>query len=223
MDTINHGEPESGYIGSIESDCYVGSTFRDVEVLRTTKINIIARGRRYGRMWLLKGLREEYRDSTAMQRQLQKEFEIHSRLLHKSIVHIAGMEKVDGLGLCIVQEWVEGITLAEAMQTGQINSAERRRIIHELTEAVAYIHSQGIVHRDLKPANVMIRDIGREIALIDFGLADTSDYVEIKAPAGTVGFISPEQEDTGGANPADDVYSLGIIMAELTPGYTAIA
>lgn len=216
-------DTESGYIGISGDFCHIDAEMRDIEVIRVTKTNIIARGRRYGRQWFLKGLREEIRDSAVMQRQLQKEFDIHSRLQHPSVVQAVGMENIHGLGWCIIQEWVEGITLHEALEKDNLNSSEKRRIMRKLVETVAYLHSRGIVHRDLKPSNVMIRDIGKEIVLIDFGLADTADYVEMKGPAGTAGFISPEQADSGGAVPADDVYSLGVIMAGLTPCYSAIA
>ncbi|MDE7386736.1 MAG: serine/threonine protein kinase [Muribaculaceae bacterium] len=214
---------ESRYVIGPETDCYIGSVISDIEIIRLTRTNIIASGRRYGRRWFLKGLREELRDSAVMLRQLQKEFEIHSRLRHPSIAQVIGLENIDGLGLCIVQEWVDGITLHDALHKDDLNPSERRRIIRDLTATVAYLHSQGIVHRDLKPSNVMIRQIGREIVLIDFGLADTADYVEIKGAAGTPGFISPEQMMSGGAEPADDVYSLGVIMAEMTPCYARIA
>lgn len=216
-------EPESGYIGASEADFYAGSTMRDVEVLRVTGTNVIARGRRYGRQWFLKGLRAEFRDSVAMKRQLLKEFELHSRLSHPSIVRAEALEEVEGIGICIVQEWVEGHTLGETLRKGELTSSERRRIMRELTAAVAYLHSCGVVHRDLKPSNVMIRDVGQEVVLVDFGLADSSDYVELKQPAGTPGFISPEQMSDGGANPADDVYSLGVIMREVCPRYGMIS
>lgn len=96
-------ETESGYIGTPDIDRYTGSDIQDVEVIRLTKNNVIARGCRYGRQWFLKGLREELRDSYRMQRQLQKEFEIHSRLRHPSVVQVVGLENINGLGLCIVQ------------------------------------------------------------------------------------------------------------------------
>lgn len=214
-------QSESGFIGTPETDGNIGSQMRDIEVIRVSKTNVIARGRRYGRQWFLKGLREGLRDSAVMQRQLQKEFEIHSRLRHPSVPQLVGLENIDGLGLCIVEEWIEGVTLHEALQQKKIGSSERRRIMRALAETVAYLHSRGIVHRDLKPTNVMIRDISREVVLIDYGLADTADYVEIKGPAGTPGFISPEQERSGGADPPDDVYSLGVMM-RLTSGHNSL-
>ena len=226
MSRSNLNDPtdrESGYLCSDATELYIGSDMRDVEIMRITNTNVIARGRRYGRQWLLKGLREDLRDSAAMRRRLLKEFEIHSRLRHPGVVQAVGLETVDGLGLCIVEEWVEGVTLHEALLKGMLNSTERRRVVRELTQTVAYLHSRGIVHRDLKPSNVMIHDVSGEIILIDFGLADTADYVEIKGPAGTPGFISPEQMENGGANPADDVYSLGVIFRDMLPSYRRLA
>lgn len=215
-------ETESGYVGAAEDSCYVGSSMTDVEVIRVTAVNVIASGRRYGRRWLLKGLREELRESTAMRRQLMKEFEIHSRLLNPAVAQAIGLEEIDGLGVCIVEEWIEGKTLSELIRDGRLSKADRRRIMRDIIDAVAYLHGKGIVHRDLKPANIMVRDAGGEAVLIDFGLADTDDYVELKQAAGTVGYISPEQIKSGGAHTSDDVYSLGVIMLELCPEYGGI-
>ena len=69
----------------------------------------------------------------------------------------------------------------------------------------------------------MLRKSGQGIALIDFGLADSDDYAEMKQPAGTAGFISPEQMENGGTDPADDVFSLGIIMKLLCPEYKSLS
>lgn len=216
-------QTESGFIEPLDTDCIIGSSIGEIEVIRVTKTNVIARGRRYGRLWFLKGLREELRDSAVMQRQIQKEFEIHSRLRHPGVPHVVGLENVAGLGFCIVEEWIEGAPLHSALEKGRLSSSEKRRVMRDVIETAAYLHSRGIVHRDLKPANVMIRDVGGETVLIDYGLADTADYVEIKAPAGTPGFISPEQEENGGASPGDDVYSLGVMMRELSPRHKRIA
>lgn len=220
---LNPEESESGFLEAAEADCYIGSAMRDVEVLHVRGCNIIARGRRYGRQWLIKGLREEYRDSVTMRRQLLKEFEIHSRLRHPNIVQAVALEEIEGLGLCIVQEWVEGPTLHEALRNNSLSSSERMRVVRELIQAVDYLHRNGVVHRDIKPSNVILREIGYEVVLIDFGLADSDDYVEIKQPGGTSGFVSPEQLESGGAEASDDVYSLGVVMGMVSPRYHRIA
>ena len=216
-------EPESGFIGREESDCYLGAAMRDVEIISETASGVIATGRRFGRRWFIKALRPELADASCMRRRLSKEFEIHSRLRHPGLSQAAALEEIDGLGLSIVQEWVEGTNLHEALRQGSLTPSQRRRVLRELTGIVAYLHSCGVVHRDIKPSNVMLRSAGGEVVLVDFGLADTDDYVEIKQPGGTPGFISPEQISSGGANPADDIYSLGVVMRELCPRYSVLA
>lgn len=214
---------ESGYVSREEGECYVGAEMRDVEEIRLTSDNVLARGRRYGRQWFIKSLRKELQGSTTMRRRLIKEFELHSRLRHPNIAQAAGFEEIDGLGPCIVQEWIDGENLHDALRRGNLTDADRRRVVREITRAAAYMHRCGIVHRDIKPSNIMVRNTGHESVLIDFGLADSDDYVEIKAAGGTEGFISPEQRESGGVNPADDVYSLGVVIKEVAPRYRKIA
>lgn len=216
-------EAESGFVGEVDVAGAFGGDITDVEVLRVSQVNVVARGRRHGRQWLLKGLSPELRDTTAGRRQLMKEFEVHSRLCNPAVVQAVDVEEVEGLGPCIVMEWVEGVMLSDLLREGKMPKHERRRIMRDIIVAVEYLHRNGVVHRDLKPANIMVRSAGREIVIIDFGLADTDSYVELKQAAGTRGFISPEQLENGGADPADDVYSIGVIMNELCPEYRRLA
>ncbi|MBD5184570.1 MAG: serine/threonine protein kinase [Bacteroidales bacterium] len=221
MDDFN--DSESGFINEPDKEFGVTTGLTDVEILRISRINVIARGRRFGRRWLLKALRPELRESPSYRRQLQKEFEIHSRLHNPAVVQAVSFEEVEGLGMCIVEEWIEGKNLHNLLQEGKLSKGDRRRIMREIILAVGYLHAHGVIHRDLKPSNVMIRNAGQGVVLIDFGLADTDDYVELKQAAGTPGFISPEQENEQHASITDDIYSLGVIMKELSPEYVGIA
>lgn len=214
---------ESGYVGDDEAECNLSPTFTDISIFRVTTSNTLARATRFGRQWLLKALSPSNKLTTSARRRLMKEFEIHSRLNHPSVVRVAGCETVEDLGECIIMEWIEGSTLMELLQKGELPAAERRRILFEIVDAVAYLHSLGIVHRDLKPSNIMIRRAGGGAVLIDFGLADTDDYVELKQSAGTKGYISPEQIANGGAHTSDDIYSLGVIIRVLYPEYSSLA
>lgn len=220
---IDNREIESGFVIDPVMEFGVQTGMNDVEILHVSKINIIARGRRYGRLWLLKGLREELRDSAPYRRQLQKEFEIHSRLCHPGVVQAVGFENIPGLGFCIIEKWIEGKTLADLLREGVLAYDERQKILLEIITSAGYLHSMGVVHRDLKPANVMIRNVGKSVVLIDFGLADTDDYVELKQAAGTRGFISPEQYAENRISISNDIYSIGVIMKELMPEYASIA
>ncbi|MCH5306754.1 MAG: serine/threonine protein kinase [Prevotella sp.] len=203
----------SGYVMEIFEG--IDTTFTDVEILYTSEVNVVAKAKRYGRWWLLKGLRQ---NEAAYQQRLRKEFEILIQLQHPNIVSAIGIEPVGNLGECIVMEFVDGVTLKEWLQ-GTPKSQERRRVARELTEAVGYVHAKGIVHRDLKPENILITTNGKCVKLVDFGLADTDSHAILKQPAGTLRYMSPEQLQTAVADVRNDIYSLGIIFDEMNLGY----
>ena len=211
----------SGYL----SDSFEGlsQVFTDVEILNTSEVNVVAKAKRYGRWWLLKGLQKDFANEACYKQWLRKELEILIQLQHPNIVSAFALEKVDSLDLCIVMEYVEGSTLREWLH-GKTQRQTRQRIAKELTEAVGYIHSKGIVHRDLKPENIIITHNGENVKLIDFGLADTDSHAVLKQPAGTPRYMSPEQMQNSVADVRNDIYSLGIIFQQmkLGPGYRSI-
>lgn len=216
MKESNYDNAASGYV--TETFEGLSQTFTDVEILHTSEVNIVAKGKRYGRWWLLKGLRQEIAGEASYQQRLRKELEILMQLQHPNIVNAVGMELVDGLGECIVMEFIDGVTLKEWLQ-GTTSQQQRRRIARELTEAVGYTHTKGIVHRDLKPENILITTNGESVKLVDFGLADTDSHAILKQPAGTLRYMSPEQQNTAIADVRNDIYSLGIIFDEMKLGY----
>lgn len=205
----------SGYI----QDTFEGisHTFTDVEIFHTSDANVVAKAKRYGRWWLLKGLRQEVAAERRYQQMLRKELEILMQLQHPTIATAVGLEDVDGLGTCIVMEFVEGITLSEWLK-GPHRQSIRRNVAMELIEAVAYIHSKGIVHRDLKPQNILITSNGNNVKVIDFGLADSDSYAVLKQPAGTHGYMAPEQIQAAKPDVRNDIYSLGIILKQMKLG-----
>lgn len=171
----------------------------------------MVRAKRNGRWWMLKGLKEQYRQDTAYQVLLQKEYEITSQLQHPMVVSAFSLEEVEDLGLCIVMEWIDGITLKEWLANGKHTRKQRRHVAEMLLEVVMYVHSRQTQHRDLKPSNIILTHDGRHLKLIDFGLSDTDCHTILKAPAGTEGYMAPEG--------SSDIYSLGCILRELRIGW----
>ena len=212
----------SGYINSIKAED-ISAEFTDVSILHTSEYNVVAKAQRYGRWYMLKGCNGACDDVALMQQMLRKEFEILIQMQHPGVVQTMGLEHVEGLGLCIVMEYVDGITLKEWMADttkAATKSAEAIRIADELLQAVAYIHSLGIVHRDLKPQNIMLTRNGLHVKLIDFGLADTDSYAMLKQQAGTVRYMAPEQAVAALPDVRNDIYSLGVVMSEMPlPAY----
>ena len=206
----------SGYL--LDSFEGISRQFTDVTILNTSKVNIVAKAKRYGRWWLLKGLNKQVANETAYIQRLRKELEVLMQLEHPFVVSTVGLEMVEDLGNCIVMEYVEGTTLKEWLREKHTYK-DRKRIAIQLGEAVDYIHTKGIVHRDLKPENIIITKNGNNVKLTDFGLADSCSYAILKQPAGTPQYMSPEQMQTAVADVRNDIYSLGIVYSEMNLGY----
>ena len=182
----NHqSEPTSGFV--IPSEIAKGEGFTELTSISGRGVFLLTRAKRHGRWWMLKGLQEKYRNDSIYRAFLEKEFEIASQLQHPMVVSVYTLEEVEGLGLCIVMEWIEGTTLREWMDAGEPTRKQRRHIADMLLEALLYVHSRQTQHRDLKPSNIMVTHNGHYVKLIDFGLSDTDSHAVLKAPAGTEG------------------------------------
>ncbi len=203
----------SGYITTDYEGIH--SEFTEIVALPSSGTCDLYKAKRYGRWYLLKCLKTVYAADAAYQQMLRKEFEISITLQHSAVMQTTGIEDVPlperGTARCIVAEWIDGRTLAAYLAENP-SLQERRRILHELAEGIAYIHSQQVVHRDLKPSNIMVTHNGDYVKIIDFGLADTNSHAILKQPAGTMQYMAPEQLQHSVADVRNDIYSLGAIM-----------
>jgi outer membrane protein assembly factor BamB len=117
--------------------------------------------------------------------------------------------------------FIPGPTLSEEVKrNGPMATAQLRRLMAGLAEALRDIHRAGVVHRDLKPSNVLLADDGPKV--IDFGISRPSDSelrTETGKLIGTPPFMAPEQfrrpRDVG---PAADVFALGSVMVHASTG-----
>ena len=175
---------------------------------------------RYGKLYMLKGLKPDFEFVPIDRQALTKEFEIALQLDHPNICRTIGMEDVEGLGTMIVMEYVDGDTLSTLLEKNSVTPELALKIANQLADALDYIHNRQIIHRDLKPSNIMVTHNGRNVKLIDFSLSDSDSFGILKLPAGSLGYIAPEQH-TPKARPdiKSDIYSLGMVlrnMAEAT-------
>jgi serine/threonine protein kinase/TolB-like protein/Tfp pilus assembly protein PilF len=133
----------------------------------------------------------------------------------------------------LVMEFVAGETLTHHMQTGRMPPAEILDVAGEIIDALQTAHAGGILHRDLKPSNIMLIRQGH-IKIMDFGLAKRMDAAsgaddgtiamaatQLTMPGsimGTPAYMSPEQVKGLPLTPASDLFSFGVILAEMACG-----
>lgn len=212
-DIFYHPE-SSGF--ELNAEFSVSSEFTSLRPVSETDMHVLYKGLRHGRIWILKGLQPFYKESDECRQMLVKEFDIMMSLQHRNIVAVHSIESVGHLGMCIVMEYVNGMTLNEWLRERH-PLRHRLQVAFELCDAFAFINKCGIVHRDIKPENIMISRIGGGVKIIDFGHADTDNHSLFKYPAGTENFISPEQMTSIDPDVRNDIYSFGKVLDFLLP------
>lgn len=183
-------------------------------------------------------LKVPHPDTLANPRSMQRfldEAKAAARLHHLHIVPIHEVGQ-DGNIPFIVSSFIEGRTLADAIDEGLLDCRQSARLVAEVADALAYAHGQGIVHRDVKPANILLgksqasegaESPGEWVAyLTDFGLAHRAyagaRLTQEGAVLGTPHYMAPERADgqQGEPLPASDQYGLGVVLYELLCGQT---
>ncbi|HRX78875.1 MAG TPA: serine/threonine-protein kinase, partial [Pirellulaceae bacterium] len=134
----------------------------------------------------------------------------------------------------LVSEYCPGPTLKDLLQEppGTRSPRKAAHIVIPLVEAIAHAHQNGIVHRDIKPANVILDARTKEAdlpfcpKLTDFGAArveGTDQSITASGMlVGTLPYMAPEQIAGDNVGPAGDIYSLGVLLYELTTGQLPI-
>ena len=188
-----------------------------VELATQSRFNQFHKVKRFGRWFILKGLKPKYASEAIYVSLLKKEFELSAELSHPNIVVTILKEDNPRIGPAIMMEYIDGMTLNEFLATNP-TTQQRQKVVLQLLDAMQYFHSKQITHRDLKPSNILITHNGLNVKIIDFGLADADNYAIFKQPAGTKSYAAPEQMTSGTMiDCRTDIYSFGLILNEIFP------
>ena len=121
-------------------------------------------------------------------------------------------------GQIVLEEYIDGITVADVMQTGKYHYRGARTILSEVCNALTVLHNRGVIHRDIKPENVMIEKSGR-VVLIDFNASrKESTAGKDTVIMGTVGYASPEQLGLSQTDARTDIYAAGVLLNVMLTG-----
>ena len=141
---------------------------------------------------------------------------------HQNIVHVFdfGQEKSQ---LFIAMTYVEGTNLAEILHNKEQLSFEAIEvIIRQIARGLLSAHNKGIVHRDVKPSNIMLTRDNR-VFIMDFGISYIQEMEKDRLTRtgmtmGTPEYMSPEQCHGDNVTIQSDIYSMGVILFEMTCG-----
>ncbi len=169
----------------------------------------------------IKVLKDEFRNDDEFITKFDKEAKAAASLSHPNIVNVYDVGIDSGIRY-IVMELLEGKTLKEVIKKREefLTDNEIIDITYQIASALEHAHSKNIIHRDIKPENIIV-DENNTVKVADFGIAravNNSTIVNTKKVLGSVHYTSPEQARGGVVDKRTDIYSLGILMYELSTG-----
>ncbi len=172
------------------------ATHEDPSLARRVALKLVGAGR------AVPGLLEAFLQERA----------ILARLEHPAIARLYDTGcTAEGLPY-FAMEYVQGVSYDRWLQGAKPSLRDRVRMLAEITDAVAFAHSQFVAHGDLKPSNILVTPAG-EPRLLDFGIARAWNVAEGgHLPLLTPAHASPEQLQGKPISAASDLFQMGLLL-----------
>ena len=203
-----------------------------------------ARQKSLGRWVALKILAPQHASKADFAERFSREAQFLAEVNHPHIVTVHDFGQA-GEFYFLLMEFVDGVSLRQAMVAGRLSPEQALAIVPPICEALQFAHERGIVHRDIKPENLLLDKEGR-VKIADFGIARMmrAAGVESSLPPsppgrgaggegsrasnvdltqesilGTPRYMAPEQRDRpASVDHRADIYSLGVVLYEMLTG-----
>jgi serine/threonine protein kinase/Tfp pilus assembly protein PilF len=168
----------------------------------------------------LKLIRPEIASNEKTIERFRNELKMARKISHRNVCRMFDLGK-DKEHQYITMEYVDGEDLKKFIRMmGPLTAGKAVFIAKQVCEGLAEAHRLGIVHRDLKPHNIMI-DRDGNARIMDFGIALSQEgkgITDSRVTIGTPQYMSPEQVEGKKADQRSDLYSLGVMLFEMTTG-----
>ena len=161
------------------------------------------------------------RDDTYLQR-FEREVKIVSQLEHRNIVPVHDYGESEGQPY-IAMRYMPAGSVDDLLKQGVMPPEKILSIIKQIAPALDYAHGKNVLHRDLKPSNILMDDDGGAY-ITDFGIArivgveGEGHTITTQGVVGTPSYMSPEQAQGKELDGRSDVYSLGVMLFEMSTG-----
>ena len=221
-------------IASIDLSQYIGANIGTV-----TLVKLLGHGA-FGAVFIgyqatlkrqvaVKILPKSLASSTRAQQMFRDEAETVGILTHPNIVPVYEMGETNDFFFQVMQ-LVVGHDLRTIIGKARKHPVPTKRIlplletiqyICQMLDALGYAHEEGVFHQDIKPANILVDDRFKRPLVADFGIARTvwAEYSSTRMLFGTPAYMSPEQAACSAIDGRTDIYSVGVMLMEMSAGY----
>jgi HEAT repeat protein len=171
---------------------------------------------------ILKFLNANVSSDEEMMKRFVHELRYSRKITHRNVIRIYDFLKLQG-SYAISMEYFPSHTLSGEIPNNKPMTIEKAlKYSRDMAIGMAVAHLAGVIHRDLKPANILVNEDGL-LKIVDFGVAAAASSGDTQLTKtgyviGSPKYMAPEQILGKKVDVTADVYSIGVIMYEMTTG-----
>ena len=171
---------------------------------------------------ILKFLNPNVSSDEEMLKRFVHELRYSRKITHRNVIRIYDFLHLQGC-YAISMEYFPSHTLTGEMPNNKpMDMKKALKYSRDMTVGMTVAHQAGVIHRDLKPANILVNDEGL-LKIVDFGVAAAASSGDTQLTKtgyviGSPKYMAPEQILGKKVDETADVYSVGVIMYEMTTG-----
>ena len=165
-----------------------------------------------GNKVVIKTLKADRANDPRCRASLRSEYDTTCALDNKFFRKALDFTSIEGLGDCIVFEFIEGKSLAEHVRVGTLSEKQVKNILVDVCDALSYLQRNQVVHCNLTPENILVTAEDCRAKLIDLGAPETNQDADRELLIKEMEFVAPEIIKGEEVDSRSDIYSLGKIM-----------